>query len=97
VPYLQYVWSARYIDAPVLRDRDADESADGTLEERLYYTTDGGANITALVEPDGDVVERYTYDAYGRREARHPTTGALLDGGNRTVSASGDGAGVGWR
>jgi len=44
----QFVWSIRYIDAPVLRDRDGDDDgetgdlgASGSgLEERLYYMTD---------------------------------------------------------
>jgi RHS repeat-associated protein len=60
----QYVWSARYVDAPVLRDRDTD--GNGTLDETLYYTTDGNSNITALVGTDGAVVERYLYDSYGK-------------------------------
>jgi RHS repeat-associated protein len=35
-------------------------------DERLYYTTDANQNVTALVESDGDVVERYVYDPYGQ-------------------------------
>ena len=70
----------RYIDAPVLRDRDADGNA-GTgdlgksssgLEQRVYYLTDGNFNpegapsgVTALGSPNGTVLERYAYDAYG--------------------------------
>jgi RHS repeat-associated protein len=70
----QYVWSLRYIDAPVLRDRDADANA-GTgdlgksasgLEQRVYYLTDGNFNVTALAGTDGSVLERYAYDAYGQ-------------------------------
>ena len=59
-PYEQYVWSPRYIDAAVLRDRDV-----GSLE-RLYYLTDAQQNVTALTDPNGQVVERYLYDAYGQ-------------------------------
>jgi len=70
----QYVWSLRYVDAPILRDRNADgDSQTGGyglngsgLEERLYYLTDANMNVTALAEPDGDVVERYAYSPYGR-------------------------------
>ena len=62
--YEQYVWSARYIDAPVLRDRNNDQDPD--LEERLYYATDANMNVTALLDTDGTVVERYVYDPYGR-------------------------------
>jgi len=63
-PFKQYIWDLRYIDAPVCRIRDAD--TDGQNLETLYYTTDANMNVTALLEPDGDVVERYCYDAYGR-------------------------------
>jgi len=70
----QYVWSLRYIDSPVLRDRDADGDSetgnlgktDSGLDERLYYTTDANMNITALVDTTGAVQERYVYDAYGK-------------------------------
>jgi len=67
----QYVWSARYIDAPVLRDRDVDAGGDlgkngSGLDERLYYLTDVNMNVTALVNTSGAVVERYAYDPYGR-------------------------------
>ena len=40
----RYVWSRRYIDAPVLRDRDA--GAGGDLDDEgddtLYYTASSG-------------------------------------------------------
>jgi len=63
----QYVWDARYIDAPVLRWHDAngDGDADDT-HETLYVTGDANMNVTALVATDGDVVERYMYDPYGK-------------------------------
>jgi RHS repeat-associated protein len=66
----QYVWGLRYIDAPILRDRETDAGSDG-LDERLYYTQDGNFNVTALVNPAGQVVERYSYDAYGRVTVRN--------------------------
>ncbi len=53
-------------DAPVCRFRDADGSPDDGLEETLYYTQDANCNVTALVNTSGGVVERYTYDAYGK-------------------------------
>jgi len=71
--YCQYIWDLRYIDAVVVRDRDADDNA-GTgiygkassgLEERLYYTNDANFNVTALVGTDGNVKQRFEYTPYG--------------------------------
>ena len=72
-PYEQVVWSPRYIDAPVLRDRDADDDSetgdlgvtDSGLDQRFYYTTDANMNVTALIGTDGSALERYVYDPYG--------------------------------
>ena len=52
-----------YVDALVLRDRDATGS--GTLSERLWVQQDANWNVTALVNGSGSVVERYVYDPYG--------------------------------
>jgi RHS repeat-associated protein len=60
---VQYVWSPVYVDALVLRDRDAD--GNGTLEERLYAQQDANWNVTALVNASGAVVERLAYDPFG--------------------------------
>jgi RHS repeat-associated protein len=63
-PTYQYVWSRRYIDAPVLRDKNTD--ADGLCDdERIYYLGDANFNITTLVNTGGDAVERYVYTPYG--------------------------------
>ena len=70
-PEYQYVWSARYIDAPILRDKNTDE--DGLCDdERLYYTTDANMNVTALFSTAGVALERYTYDAYGHTSVYDP-------------------------
>jgi len=63
-PLEQYVWGIQYVDAPVVRFQDSDTN--GTLNNTLYYTYDAQFNVTALIEPDGDVVERYVYDPYGQ-------------------------------
>jgi RHS repeat-associated protein len=60
----QYVWSPVYVDALVLRDRDA--TGDGTLDERLYVVQDANYNVTALFDNSGNVVERYIYDPFGQ-------------------------------
>jgi len=63
-PVYQYVWSPRYIDAPILRDENTD--ADGLCDdERIYYLGDANFNVTTLVDTGGDAVERYIYNPYG--------------------------------
>src|SRR5207249_2124247 len=61
--YTEYVWSALYVDALLLRRRDADGQSSNGLEETLYALHDANWNVTALV-PDlsGTPVERYVYD-----------------------------------
>jgi len=67
-PEYQYVWSLRYMDAPVLRDenKDADDDCINGQDERLYYANDANMNVTALVGTDGTPLERYVYDPYGK-------------------------------
>jgi len=68
-PAVQWLWDVRYVDAPVLRWRDADlDSETGYLglEETLYACNDANMNLTALVSASGTVAERYVYDAYGK-------------------------------
>jgi len=71
----QYVWSARYIDAPVIRfhdanaDGDCDPSSATDGDTIRYYTGDANYNVTALLDYTGTVVERYAYTAYGEATA----------------------------
>ena len=58
----QFVWGQRYLDDLVLRDRDVD--ADGSMDERLYVLSDY-FNPTAIADEDGNVLERYGYNAFG--------------------------------
>ncbi len=81
-PEYQYVWSLRYIDTPICRDKDADDQgtnddgdcndyvdpAVGGGDEHLFYVTDANMNVTGLVTLYGTFVERYTYDPYGKVE-----------------------------
>jgi len=66
-PQFQYVWSAQYVDSPIVRDEnaDADSTCTGAADERLYYLTDANHNVTSLVDASGAVVERYVYTPYG--------------------------------
>jgi RHS repeat-associated protein len=81
---VQYVWSPVYVDALVLRDRNADPISPD-LEERLFVQQDANWNVTALVTPSGQIVERYSYDPYGR-----PTflSGAWLEYGKATSGSA---------
>ena len=61
----QYVWSPVYVDALILRDRDANGSTGDGLEERLWAMQDANYNTTGLLNSAGTVQERYAYDPYG--------------------------------
>jgi YD repeat-containing protein len=60
---IQYIWSPVYVDAMILRDRDA--TGDSALEERLWAMHDANFNVTGLLDNSGNVVERFAYDPYG--------------------------------
>lgn len=63
--YEHYVWDLRYVDAIVNRFRNADNSSNGSLEERFYICQDANHNVTALVNSSGTIQERYAYEPYG--------------------------------
>ncbi len=66
IPTAQYVWSPVYVDAMILRDRDANANPADGLEQRHYVQHDANFNVTAITDPTGTVVERYLYDPYGQ-------------------------------
>ncbi|QKK07512.1 MAG: hypothetical protein HND58_04595 [Planctomycetota bacterium] len=61
--------SSSYIDAVILRDRDANTAweaqADGTLEERTYYCQNWRADVVALMTDGGELIQQVRYDPYG--------------------------------
>jgi RHS repeat-associated protein len=64
----QFVWSVAYIDGLILRDRNADlnnATGAGGLEERVYALQDALWNTTALVDVNGNVLDRFAYSPYG--------------------------------
>jgi RHS repeat-associated protein len=63
----QYVWSPVYVDALIERDRGS---------ERFYVQQDANYNVTAIVDPSGNVQERYIYDPYGQPTILTPTWGS---------------------
>jgi len=70
------VWSPVYVDALVLRDRDTD--ADGVPDdERLWVQQDANWNVTAIVDGNGVVGERFVYEAFGAATVYSPTWGTV--------------------
>ena len=61
----QYLWSPRYIDAPILRDTLTTDGTAVVAAGRVFYLGDANFNVTALVSAAGTVVERYAYTPYG--------------------------------
>jgi RHS repeat-associated protein len=76
----RYVWGPIYVDAMVLRDRDADDN--GTLDERLWAVQDANWNVTAIVDGSGAVLERYAHDPFGEVTIYSPTYGSVLTASN---------------
>jgi RHS repeat-associated protein len=71
VARVRNVWSVGYVDAMLLRDRDADNN--GSLEQRHYVQQDANWNVTSITSNTGAVQERYVYDVYGSRTVLSPT------------------------
>ena len=61
----QYIYHPYYVDAIAVRYWDEDGSANDTLETAHYYLQDANFNVTAVVDDQGDVEERYAYTPYG--------------------------------
>ena len=83
----QYLWSPRYIDAPILRDTY--HTVEGqrviNLDDRIFYLGDANYNVTGLVKYNAgtevwEVVERYSYTPYGVVTVRAGDTWAAIAG-----------------
>ena len=59
----QYVYSPVYVDAIIERDR----SVSGTLDERVWVMQDANYDVTGIADGSGTVLQRFVYDAYGKR------------------------------
>jgi RHS repeat-associated protein len=74
----RFVWSPVYVDAMVVRDRNADgntTTGTGGLEERVYAIQDANWNTTAIIAAAGvpgmaagAVINRFIYAPYGRSD-----------------------------
>ena len=85
----QYVWSARYIDSPVVRFHDGNGDGDCIPSENdpadtiCYYTGDANYNVTTTITigyADGNTttdIEHYVYGAYGEATVYSSTWTAL--------------------
>ena len=76
----QYTWGVSYIDEacrihvngdPVL-DPDFDPADPDHTPRELFTLQDANFNVTELYDAAGDLVERYAYDPYGRRQTYTP-------------------------
>jgi RHS repeat-associated protein len=81
----QFLWSPRYIDAPILRDSYSGGNI--VTADRILYLGDANYNVTGLMkqvdigggQTEWQVVERYTYTPYGEVTYRFPNWSAYSD------------------
>jgi RHS repeat-associated protein len=85
----QNVWSPVYVNALILRARDADNDGSHTLEERLYAMQDANYNVTGIANTSGSVQERFVYDAYGKVSVKDASWANATDSRNWLVTYQG--------
>lgn len=75
----QYVYGI-YLDELLVLDRNlnADGSAIGAGDQRLFYHQNTLYSVFALTDSSGAVVEGYQFDAYGRQTVFGPGFGSVL-------------------
>ncbi len=56
-------------------DGDRDGATTGTDDERYFYHYDAHGSVIGLSDEDGDLVEGYTYDPFGKPTIRRPGSG----------------------
>jgi RHS repeat-associated protein len=78
-----------YVNALILRARDADNDGSHTLEERLYAMQDANYNVTGIVNTSGSVQERFIYDAYGKVSVKDASWANATDSRNWLVTYQG--------
>jgi RHS repeat-associated protein len=61
----EYIWSPRYVDSPIVSFYQ--DLYHPQFDNVRYYATDANHNVTATIDgTTGDVVNRYSYAAYGK-------------------------------
>ena len=77
---MEYFWGLRGIDDIVYRRLTIDRDEDTTWEtERYYHITDPLFSTVAVIDDSANLIERVTYDAYGKAR-HHPKWDADRDG-----------------
>ncbi len=95
--------SSSYINAVACRDRDANSgwasAADSTMEERVYYLQNWRADVVAISDTAGDILEWVKYSSYGVPicipKGDYDTDGDV-DAGDVTFLDSAINGGTGW-
>lgn len=84
---VQYLWGLRHTDDCVMHRADLGNDGDyqDTNEGRWFHLTDGQFSTVAIVNHTGTLIERTSYDSYGK--ARHHQPGDV-DGVNGNCDAS---------
>lgn len=80
----EYVWGDRFPEPLVMIDHTELGSQPAGTPEPFYYLHDALGSPVALADEAGTVVERYTYDPYGRTHIETPAAG----GGSTPAAAS---------
>jgi len=57
------VYSPIYTNAVLVRDMDTDSN--GSLDQRVYFTSDANFNVTSVISASGTVLQHQMYTAYG--------------------------------
>ncbi len=70
----QYVYGV-YIDEPLTMDKD--NNGDGNIDETFFYHCDAKTYVTAMTDASGNLLEQYTFDAYGKPSI-FDTSGSLI-------------------
>lgn len=84
---VQYFWGLRHIDDCLMHRADLNDDGDyqDTNEGRWFHLTDAQFSTVAIVNQAGTLIERVSYDSYGR--ARHHQPGDV-DGLNGTCDSA---------
>ena len=92
----QYV-HGNYIDEVLVVDRNlnADDSAIGPGDQRLFYHQNSLMHVYALTDITGTIIEGYLYDAYGQHKVYQPGANGVVEFGSGDIIVATGPSGVG--